>query len=39
MYSCRCGGEFILEKDDIKEMEMVVCCDSCSLSVEVKKVT
>uniref|UniRef100_A0A672PNM9 J domain-containing protein n=1 Tax=Sinocyclocheilus grahami TaxID=75366 RepID=A0A672PNM9_SINGR len=37
-YSCRCGGEFILEKDDLKEMEMVVCCDSCSLSIEVKKV-
>ncbi|XP_043083146.1 dnaJ homolog subfamily C member 24 [Puntigrus tetrazona] len=38
-YSCRCGGEFILEKDDFREMETVVCCDSCSLSIEVKKVT
>ncbi|KTF88244.1 hypothetical protein cypCar_00009101, partial [Cyprinus carpio] len=38
-YSCRCGGEFILEKDDLQEMETIVCCDSCSLSIEVKKVT
>uniref|UniRef100_A0A8C2G6X9 DnaJ homolog subfamily C member 24-like n=1 Tax=Cyprinus carpio TaxID=7962 RepID=A0A8C2G6X9_CYPCA len=36
-YSCRCGGEFILEKDDLQEMETIVCCDSCSLSIEVKK--
>ncbi|KAK9952215.1 hypothetical protein ABG768_018068 [Culter alburnus] len=38
-YGCRCGGEFILEKDDAQEMETVVCCSSCSLSIEVKKVT
>ncbi|XDV53087.1 hypothetical protein PO909_021676 [Leuciscus waleckii] len=38
-YGCRCGGEFILEKEDTQEMEMVVCCNSCSLSIEVKKVT
>uniref|UniRef100_A0A671MR25 DnaJ homolog subfamily C member 24-like n=1 Tax=Sinocyclocheilus anshuiensis TaxID=1608454 RepID=A0A671MR25_9TELE len=38
-YSCRCGGEFILEKDDLQELETIVCCDSCSLSIEVKKVT
>ncbi|KAG1938161.1 Chaperone DnaJ-domain superfamily protein [Pimephales promelas] len=36
-YGCRCGGEFILEKDDTLEMETVVCCNSCSLSIEVKK--
>uniref|UniRef100_A0A8C1XZU0 DnaJ (Hsp40) homolog, subfamily C, member 24 n=1 Tax=Cyprinus carpio TaxID=7962 RepID=A0A8C1XZU0_CYPCA len=34
-YSCRCGGEFILEKDDLQEMETIVCCDSCSLSIEI----
>ncbi|XP_073797965.1 dnaJ homolog subfamily C member 24 isoform X2 [Danio rerio] len=37
-YTCRCGGEFILEKDETQEVETVVCCDSCSLSIEVKKV-
>ncbi|KAA0724505.1 Zinc finger-containing protein 3 [Triplophysa tibetana] len=38
-YSCRCGGEFILDQEDIQEAETVVCCDSCSLSIEVQKVT
>nr|XP_021326139.1 dnaJ homolog subfamily C member 24 isoform X1 [Danio rerio] len=38
-YTCRCGGEFILEKDETQEVETVVCCDSCSLSIEVKKGT
>ncbi|KAG9271991.1 hypothetical protein AMEX_G12934 [Astyanax mexicanus] len=36
-YSCRCGGEFHLEKDEAEEEEdSVVCCDTCSLSIEVK---
>lgn len=38
-YSCRCGGEFILDQEDNQEAETVVCCDSCSLSIEVQKVT
>ncbi|KAF4094336.1 hypothetical protein AMELA_G00014060 [Ameiurus melas] len=39
-YSCRCGGEFLLEKEDIEEVEdAVVCCDTCSLSIEVKRAT
>ncbi|XP_051548465.1 dnaJ homolog subfamily C member 24 isoform X2 [Myxocyprinus asiaticus] len=37
-YSCRCGGEFILDKEEMQEAETVVCCDSCSLSIEVQKV-
>ncbi|XP_051978948.1 dnaJ homolog subfamily C member 24-like isoform X2 [Xyrauchen texanus] len=36
-YSCRCGGEFILDKEEMQEAETVVCCDSCSLSIEVQK--
>lgn len=38
-YSCRCGGEFILDQEDTQEAETVVCCDSCSLSIEVQEVT
>lgn len=38
-YSCRCGGEFVLYQEDTQEAETVVCCDSCSLSIEVQKVT
>nr|XP_055048180.1 dnaJ homolog subfamily C member 24 isoform X3 [Misgurnus anguillicaudatus] len=37
-YSCRCGGEFVLYQEDTQEAETVVCCDSCSLSIEVQKV-
>ncbi|XP_046706271.1 dnaJ homolog subfamily C member 24 isoform X2 [Silurus meridionalis] len=40
-YSCRCGGEFLLEKEDAEgdEGAAVVCCDTCSLSIEVKRAT
>ncbi|XP_066505649.1 dnaJ homolog subfamily C member 24 [Hoplias malabaricus] len=39
-YDCRCGGEFHLEKDEAEEEEgSVVCCDTCSLSIEVKRST
>ncbi|KAM9471060.1 dnaJ homolog subfamily C member 24 isoform 1-T2 [Clarias gariepinus] len=37
-YSCRCGGEFLLENEDAEDDEdAVVCCDTCSLSIEVKR--
>ncbi|XP_060784256.1 dnaJ homolog subfamily C member 24 isoform X2 [Neoarius graeffei] len=37
-YSCRCGGEFLLEKEDADgDEDAVVCCDTCSLSIEVKR--
>ncbi|KAJ8252087.1 hypothetical protein COCON_G00213990 [Conger conger] len=36
-YGCRCGGEFIIGKEETEEEEeSVVCCDTCSLSIEVK---
>lgn len=39
-YSCRCGGEFHLEKEEAEEDEdSVVCCDTCSLSIEVRRST
>ncbi|GAA6081261.1 dnaJ homolog subfamily C member 24 isoform X2 [Tachysurus ichikawai] len=39
-YSCRCGGDFILEKEDaLVGEDAVVCCDTCSLSIEVKRDT
>ncbi|KAL7885398.1 hypothetical protein AOLI_G00056930 [Acnodon oligacanthus] len=38
-YSCRCGGEFHLEKEEAEEEDSVVCCDTCSLSIEVKRAT
>ncbi|XP_062856208.1 dnaJ homolog subfamily C member 24 [Trichomycterus rosablanca] len=38
-YGCRCGGEFLLEKTDTDEEDedAVVCCDTCSLSIEVRR--
>ncbi|KAI1904603.1 hypothetical protein AGOR_G00007320 [Albula goreensis] len=36
-YSCRCGGQFIIGKEDVEEEESVICCDTCSLSIEVKR--
>ncbi|XP_062317798.1 dnaJ homolog subfamily C member 24 [Osmerus eperlanus] len=32
---CRCGGEFCIGREE--EEEAVVCCDTCSLSIEVSR--
>ncbi|XP_066556613.1 dnaJ homolog subfamily C member 24 [Amia ocellicauda] len=37
MYECRCGGEYILSKEDAEEHVSIICCDTCSLSIEVNK--
>ncbi|KAJ8002813.1 hypothetical protein DPEC_G00162880 [Dallia pectoralis] len=37
-YGCRCGGEFSLGREEEAE-EAIVCCDTCSLSIEVKRTT
>ncbi|XP_026880795.1 dnaJ homolog subfamily C member 24 isoform X1 [Electrophorus electricus] len=37
-YGCRCGGEFVLEEEETEDIA-VVCCDTCSLSIEVKRCT
>ncbi|XP_031421205.1 dnaJ homolog subfamily C member 24 isoform X2 [Clupea harengus] len=36
-YGCRCGGEFIIGKEEMEEEEAIVCCDTCSLSIEIKR--
>ncbi|XP_072277960.1 dnaJ homolog subfamily C member 24 [Pyxicephalus adspersus] len=33
-YTCRCGGKYILEKEDLEQL-LLVNCDSCSLVIEV----
>lgn len=34
-YSCRCGGSYTLTDFDVKLKFDIVCCDTCSLSVQV----
>lgn len=34
-YSCRCGGSYVLTDVDVKLKFDIVCCDTCSLSVQV----
>ncbi|KAJ8416236.1 hypothetical protein AAFF_G00382580 [Aldrovandia affinis] len=37
-YSCRCGGQFLMRKEEAdEESESLICCDTCSLSIEVKR--
>ncbi|CAB1322888.1 unnamed protein product [Coregonus sp. 'balchen'] len=38
-YGCRCGGEFSIGREEAEEEEAIVCCDTCSLSIEVKRTT
>lgn len=35
VYSCRCGGSYVLTGVDVKLKFDIVCCDTCSLSVQV----
>ncbi|XP_033913222.2 dnaJ homolog subfamily C member 24-like [Acipenser ruthenus] len=37
VHGCRCGGEYCLSKEDAEENVAVICCDTCSLSIEVIK--
>ena len=34
-YNCRCGGQFLLSSSDIELKFDIVCCDSCSLAIQV----
>lgn len=34
-FTCRCGGSYILTEIDVKLKFDIVCCDTCSLSIEV----
>ncbi|XP_067902705.1 dnaJ homolog subfamily C member 24 isoform X4 [Heterodontus francisci] len=34
-YDCRCGGEYVLSKEEAEENVFLLCCNTCSLSVEV----
>ncbi|XP_028815213.1 dnaJ homolog subfamily C member 24 isoform X2 [Denticeps clupeoides] len=36
-YNCRCGGDFIIGEEEAEDEDAVVCCDTCSLSIEVKR--
>ncbi|PWS21006.1 hypothetical protein DKP78_25860, partial [Enterococcus faecium] len=37
-YDCRCGGVFTIEKEEMMEEAVaIVCCDTCSLSIEIKR--
>ncbi|KAL6035338.1 hypothetical protein STEG23_033076 [Scotinomys teguina] len=31
--TCRCGGKYTVSKDEVEEVNLI-CCDSCSLIVE-----
>ncbi|XP_018619435.1 dnaJ homolog subfamily C member 24 [Scleropages formosus] len=35
-YNCRCGGLYIIGIEEA-EVESVICCDTCSLSIEVQR--
>lgn len=35
VYTCRCGGNYMLTQVDVRLKFDIVCCDSCSLSVKV----
>ncbi|XP_043915520.1 dnaJ homolog subfamily C member 24 [Protopterus annectens] len=35
IYRCRCGGEYLISKEDAKNTVSVVSCDTCSLTLEV----
>lgn len=32
---CRCGGCYLIDKDDLEEGVEEVCCSTCSLSIRV----
>ncbi|XP_059832109.1 dnaJ homolog subfamily C member 24 [Hemitrygon akajei] len=34
-YSCRCGGEYILPVEEAEENLFLICCNTCSLSIEI----
>ena len=34
-YNCRCGGMFLLSSTDIELRFDIVCCDTCSLAIQV----
>ncbi|XP_060695035.1 dnaJ homolog subfamily C member 24 [Hemiscyllium ocellatum] len=34
-YDCRCGGEYVLSKEEVEENVFLLCCNSCSLSIEI----
>ncbi|XP_078271007.1 dnaJ homolog subfamily C member 24 [Rhinoraja longicauda] len=34
-YSCRCGGDYILPVEEAEENMFLVCCNTCSLSIEI----
>ncbi|KAK6192416.1 hypothetical protein SNE40_003885 [Patella caerulea] len=35
LHQCRCGGYYVLSKDDMKFELDFVCCDSCTLCVKI----
>lgn len=36
IYPCRCGSDYILSKTDAKLHYDIVCCETCSLTVQVE---
>ena len=34
-YNCRCGGSFLLSGSDIEMNFDIVCCDTCSLAIQI----
>ena len=34
-YNCRCGGRFLLTGGDIEMKFDIVCCDTCSLAIQI----
>lgn len=35
VYTCRCGGNYVLTAVDVRLKFDIVCCDSCSLTVQI----
>ncbi|KAL0894016.1 hypothetical protein ABMA27_014082 [Loxostege sticticalis] len=35
MYTCRCGGTYLLDRSDTMPAKVIIGCDECSFSIEV----
>ncbi|XP_005991284.1 dnaJ homolog subfamily C member 24 [Latimeria chalumnae] len=37
IYECRCGGEYILSREEAEENISTICCNTCSLTIEISQ--
>lgn len=33
-HACRCGGEYIANDNDIKQNDLIISCNTCTLSIQ-----